>query len=64
MYLLRTYAFKCEIFFLSLEAYSVYYLNEKQAMRACFCLVTGLNKFFHTSAQMGFTYIECVLEEV
>ena len=32
-------------------------------MCACFCLETGLNKFFHTSAQMGISCIKCVLEE-
>ena len=31
----------------------------------CFCfLVTGLNKFFRTSAEMGISCIKCVLEEV
>ena len=33
-------------------------------MRACFCLETGLNKFFHKSAQMGILCIKYVLEEV
>ena len=33
-------------------------------MCACFCLETGLYKFFHTSAQMGISCIKCVLEEV
>ena len=32
-------------------------------MGACFRLETGLNKFFHTSAQMGTSCIKCVLEE-
>ena len=30
-------------------------------MCACFCLETRLNKFFHTSAQMGISCIKCVL---
>ena len=29
-----------------------------------FCLKTGLNKFFHTNAQMGISSIKCVLEEL
>ena len=33
-------------------------------MCACFCLETGLNKFFYTSAQMGISCIKCVLEVV
>ena len=33
-------------------------------MCACFSLKTGLNKFFHTSAEMGILCITCVLEEV
>ena len=32
-------------------------------MYACFCLETGLNQFFHTSAQMRISCIKCVLEE-
>ena len=50
-------------FLLSIEEPSVYYSNEKQPMFACFCLATGLNKFFHKSAQMGISCINCVLEE-
>ena len=33
-------------------------------MCAYFCLGTGLNRSFHTSAQMGISYIKCVLGEV
>ena len=40
-------------FLLSLEEHSVYYSNEKQQLCAYFCLTTGLNKFYHTSDQMG-----------
>ena len=29
-----------------------------------FCLTTGLNKFYHTSIQMGISCIKCVLEEL
>ena len=29
-------------------------------MCACFCLETGLNKFYHTSAQMGISCIKYV----
>ena len=32
-------------------------------MCAGFCLETGHNKFFHTSAQMDISCIKCVLEE-
>ena len=31
-------------------------------MCACFCLETGINKFFHTSAQMGISCMKCVLK--
>ena len=33
-------------------------------MCACFCLETGLNKFFDTSAHMGISCIKCDLEKV
>ena len=49
---------------LCLEEHSVYYSNEKQILCACFCLTTGLNKFYHTSAQMDIPSIKCVLEEL
>ena len=32
-------------------------------MCACFCFATGLNKFFHTSAQMGISCIKRVMEK-
>ena len=37
-------------FKLSLEEHSVYYLNDKQLLGACFCLTTGHNKYCHASA--------------
>ena len=51
-------------FLLSLEEHSVYYSNEKQFLYTCFCLTTGLYKFYHMSAQMGIPCIKCVLEEL
>ena len=33
-------------------------------MRACFCLETRLNKFYHISAQMGISCVKCVLEKI
>ena len=51
-------------FILNLEEPSVYYANEKQLMCVCFCLTTGLYKFYHTSAQMGIPCKKYVLEEL
>ena len=56
MYLSVRFSFK-------LEVHSDYNSNAKQPMCASFCLETRLNKFFHTSAQMGISCIKCVLEE-
>ena len=39
------------------------FLNEKQSMCACFSLETWLNKFYHTSDQMGISCIKCVMKE-
>ena len=53
-------------FLLSLEEHLVYYSNEKikQLLCACFCLTTGLNKFYHTIAKMGIPCIKVVLKEL
>ena len=58
---MQTIRMKVRYFLLSLEEHSVYYSNEKQPMYACFCMATGLNKFFHTGAQMGISCIKCVV---
>ena len=50
-------------FLLCLEEDSVYYSTVKQLLRAYFCLPTGLNKFYHTSAQMGIPCMKCVIKE-
>ena len=50
-------------FILSLEEHSVHCSNEKQLPVACFCLTTGLFKFYHTSAQMGIPCIKWVLDK-
>ena len=51
-------------FLLSLEEHLVYYSNEKQFLCACFCLTIWVNKFYHSSAQMGIPCIKCVLEKL
>ena len=51
-------------FALRLEIHSVYYLNETQLLCAYASLTTGLNKFHHTSVQMGIACIKCVLEDL
>ena len=50
--------------FLCLEGLSVFYSNGNKVLYACFCLTTGLSKFYHTSAQMGISCINCVQEEL
>ena len=50
-------------FLLNLEEHSVYYSNKHQPLCASFFLETGINKFFHTSAQMGISCIKYVYEE-
>ena len=64
VYLLRKFLFKCEIF-------SNVYRNTRSiiTIRNSLCVPVLLgnwafNKFFHTSAQMGISFIKCVLEEV
>ena len=64
MYFLRKYVFKCEIFFLSLGHTQSIIKMRNSLCVPVFYLELGLNKFFHTSAQMGISYIKCVLEEV
>ena len=47
-------------FLFSLEEHSISYSNEKQLQCAYFCLTTGLNKFYHRSAQMIIPCIKSV----